>query len=239
VKRVWVLSLFLIRNLLRSLLGLAPLATMLGAYTVTFFYQGQKVDYFASVGGFDLALVCVVSTLVMSAQAGRPVIYPLLARLPRRADLLASVVISSLAISLVMALLFTALAIVQRTASVTALEFLMILPRWLALFALAAALSLHLGRLAGAGPRLAIVLVLILVLAASDQQLAWQRSGLHWLLDGAALLASPVIANLMIAVHGTEPGRYALAVLLPLLAAGLLFLLAAWLFRRRDLLWTE
>ena len=57
-----------------------------------------------------------------------------------------------------MALLFTSLAIVQRTASVTALEFLMILPRWLALFAL---------------------------------------------------------------------------------AAGLLFLLAAWLFRRRDLLWTE
>jgi hypothetical protein len=149
------------------------------------------------------------------------------------------VVLSSLAVSVVMALLFTALAILQRTASVTALEFLVILPRWLALFALAAALSLHLGRLAGAGPRLMTVSALILVLAASDQQLAWQRGGLRWLLDGAAFLVSPIIANLMTEVHGAGLGRHALAILLPLIAAGLLFLLAVWLFRRRDLLCTE
>lgn len=58
-------------------------------------------------------------------------------------------------------------------------------------------------------------------------------------LDGAALLAPPLVANLMTSVHGAGLGRYTLAILLPLLAAGLLFLLAVWLFRRRDLLWTE
>ena len=240
MKRVRILSLFLVRNLFRSLLGLAPLAVTLGTYTVTFFYTGNKVDYFAAVGGFDLALACLVTTLVLASQANRAVMYPLILRLPQRAELLAAVVLSALGISVVMAALFTTLGMLQRTITVTVAELVLILPRWLALFTLASALGLHLSRLAShAASRLVIAALLIVVLVASDQQLALQRGGQGWLLGAAGVLASPIIANMMVEVHGAAPDRYLLAVLLPLAAAGILFALASWLFQKKDLLWTE
>jgi hypothetical protein len=240
VKRIAVISLFLARNLFRSLLGLAPLAATLGTYAITFHYRGNPVDYFAAVGGFDLALVCLVTTLVVAAQANRAALYPLLARLPRRWELLAAVLMASLGITAAMGLLFTGLAVLQRTADLAPIDMLLILPRWLALFALAATLGLHFSRLAGRdSSRLLFSMLLILVLVASDQQIALQRGGFGWLLGGAGVLASPFIANMMVEVHGVAPGRYLLAVMLPLAAAGLLFLLAAWLFRRKDLLWTD
>jgi hypothetical protein len=240
LRRILIVSLYLVRNLFHSLAGLAPFAVALGLYTITFYYQGQQVDYFAAVGGFDMALVCLTATLVISAQAGRAATYPLLARLPRRADLLWAVFLAGLAIGLVIALAFAGVAAWQRTALFTPAELLAILPRWLALFTLAAALALHLGKFASrAGTRLVVLLVLAIILLGADNQIMLQARGLEWLLAVPGLLASPLLANMMIAVHGATPTQYALAIALPLLVAALLFAVAVWTFQRKDLLWTE
>ncbi len=236
--RVRTLSAFLTWELFRSWPGLIPPALTLGFYQATFYYGGN-VDYMAGVGGGDMMIVAWATSLLLVHRANRAATYPLLARLPRRAELLIAIVVSTLGVTTVMTVLFLALVLGFHKATVTPSELLVILPRWLALFLFATALGLNMGKLVSrGGSHIVTSGVLALVVTVNELQFSLLREQ-TWLLDGILWIASPLATMLSAQVHGPSPEQYGLNFLLALAYAGALFSLAGALFRRKDLLWVE
>lgn len=238
MNRVCTLSRFLVWELFRSLLGLIPPALTLGFYQATFYFGGN-VDYFAGVGGGDMMIVALATSLLLVHRANRAATYPLLARLPRRVELLIAIVVSTLGIEALMTVLFLALVLGFHKATVTLPELLVILPRWFTLFLFAAALGLNMGKLVSrGGSHIVTSGVLALVVTVNELQFSLLQDQ-TWLLNGILWLASPLATMLSAGVHALSPEQYGLAFLLTLIYAGALFLLAAALFQRKDLLWVE
>lgn len=149
MRRVITLSLFLTRNLFRTLLGILPPALTLLVYRLTFTYRNQgDPDYFTAVGGLGLALVSIVTAFLVADRANRAAMYPLVARLPRRAELLAATVLSIVVIMLAMATLYTGCVIVFQNMSLTPIELMLIAPRWLVVFVFTATLGVLMSKLA-------------------------------------------------------------------------------------------
>ncbi len=239
MSRILALSAFLVRDLFRGVGGAVPPILTVGVYQATFIFSGNA-DYFASVGGVDLALVCLVTTLLFVSRVNRASTYPLLARLERRAELLAALVVSALVVTTIMAALFTAFIVATGKVTLGATDLIAILPRWLALFVFSAALGLNMGRLVSRnGSYLITTGVVAFIATVSEQQVFLLKDQHDWLVETVALIASPVTATITVPVGNWALDQYWLPIALTLAYAALLFAIAAALFRHKDLLWAE
>jgi hypothetical protein len=238
--RILTLALFITRNLFRTLLGILPPVLTLGFYRITFTYQNQgDPAYLTAVGGIGLALVCVITTLLVADRANKAAMYSLLARLPRRIEFLAAVLVSVLMIMLAMATLYLALVLGLRHMSLTPIEFLLIMPRWFAVFTFAATLGLMMSKLASRYSSHVITFVVLGALALTREQYRRVNPGdVPWLAEISAAIMRPITETL------TSPLDQNIRAILPTLSASLMyalaiFMLATWLFQHKDILWAE
>ncbi|MFN2182729.1 MAG: hypothetical protein ACK2UU_02000 [Anaerolineae bacterium] len=239
MRRVIALTSFLIRDLSRSLAGVVPLALALAFGLIAFEY-GMDQAQFITVAGIGMGAICLVTGLVLASRANRASSYLILARLRRRAELLAALVLCSLLITAALGLV---VATVNLLADRLTLDFpsaLWVLPTWLPLWLLAATLALPLsGLVERSGSHLFGYALLAGLLVANDRQAFLSSHGLVWLarlVDSILWPMSTLVGEASAGIHGRE---YLLAWGLTSAYALLLFLLATLLFGDKDLLWSE
>ncbi|MEM7536826.1 MAG: hypothetical protein AAF639_31895 [Chloroflexota bacterium] len=230
----------MLQSFFRTLIGAAPIALTLSAYTITFYYPGD-IHYFAGVGGTCIAVVGLVTTLLLANQLNHAYVYPLLARLPSRIELMIALLVSAYIVTVLMAILFTLLVIGTRKLSPTIIDLLILTPRWLVLYLFVTSFGLHMTKLVSRhGSYLLAYLSIALVLVIPQQRYQWMQSQMGTaFLDAFNTVASPISRLLTdeVAVHNL--GMYMGPLVLTLMYAIILFLVACGLFQRKDLLWSE
>jgi hypothetical protein len=239
VSRIWTLTWFLVRELSRSPAGIVPLAAALAFGLIAFEY-GMDQPQFISVAGVGTGAICLLTTLLLASRANRAWSYPLIARLKHRSELLAAIVLASMATTAVLSLF---IGVGNLLAARLALDFpsaLWILVTWPALWLLAAALALPLSPLtARAGSHLAGWVLLAALLVGQDQAARLRQRGLEWLTRAISVLLWPVTTLLSRASAGVHDRSYLLALGLTVAYAAVLFVLASEAFVDKDLLWPE
>jgi len=239
MRRVWSLTRFLVLDLLGSAACVVPLASAL-AFGIIAFEYGMDQAQFITVAGVGIGAICLLTTLLLAARVNRAASYPLLARLHWRVELLAALILSGLSITAVLAVL---IAVANLLAGRLTLDFpsaLWIVPTWLALWLLAAALALPLSALISqGGSHLVGYVLLTMLLVANDRKAVLHARGFDWLARAVATILWPVSTLLTRASAGIHDRPYWLAVGMTLLYALAFFGLAAQLFAEKDLLWTE
>ncbi|MBN1135804.1 MAG: hypothetical protein JXM73_04420 [Anaerolineae bacterium] len=239
MKRIGVLSLFLIRDLFRSLAGLVPVAAGFTFYGIAFEY-GMDQPQFVTVAGVGLGATCLLTALLLTGRANRASFYPFIARLPQRSELLAAVVIGSLAVTAIIALLMTEAALLQHKLSLDFPSVLWIIPTWLALWLLMAALALPLSSLASRdGSHMVGYMLITALLVANDRRAFLEEHRLRWLSRAVTATLWPIATLLSRASAGIHDRSYLLAMVLTVAYAGILFGLATALLKHKDLLWPE
>ncbi|MBA3534406.1 MAG: hypothetical protein H0T73_20990 [Ardenticatenales bacterium] len=235
--RIFLLTALLLHEFRRSLLGAVPLGLVLFLYYF-FFQRSVDVHYFAAIGGFALALICALTTLLLSRQINRAATYPLLLRLEHRSELLAAIVMGALIVTLLLAIPFAGAILYLHQFWLTLGEGFLIALRWGALFLLAAALGLALSPLVNRGVSVPLYGGLILLVTIMDQQRLLRAYGLSWLIEGTAFLLTP----LYLLLHGEphrSPIQYALALLVTLLYTAILVGASVRRFSTKELLWDQ
>jgi hypothetical protein len=239
VRRIFTLTSFLIQDLFRSLAGIVPLASTLAFGLIAFEY-GMDQPQFTTVAGVGMGAICLATALVLASRANRATSFLFVARLHRRTELLAALLLGSLVITAVLSLI---MALANLLAGRLTLEFpsaIWIPPTWLPLWLLAAALALPLSGLVGrGGSHLAGYLLLAGLLTANDRQAFLTRHGMDWLSRAVETVFWPVGTLLDRASAGVHDLDYFLAWALTCAYAVLLWGLAAHLFDDKDLLWSE
>lgn len=239
MSRTAAMAWFLLKELARSLLIIAPLALTLALYWIFFEWPGD-VDYFAATGGFTLIVATLVTVLTLAGQLNRSSSAVTLLRLARRSELLAAMVLCVVVLGGLLAALYTVLALVQAKVAMQPVELLLIAPRWLALVLFAASLGLLLTRLTSRGGSYIVTFAaLALFASATELRGVMERGSFAWLAEAIAAVASPVTTALREPAIPVSGSGYLLSIVGVLVFAAGLFALAAWLFRRKDLLWAE
>ncbi len=239
MRRIGTLTGFLIRDLFRSLTGIGPLAAALAFGLIAFEY-GMDQAQFITVAGLGIGTICLLTTLLLASRANRASSYLLVARLRQRAELLLAVVLSGLIVTAVLAILIAAANLLAGRLTLAFPSALWILPTWLVLWSMAAALALPLSALVSrSGSHLVGYILLTALLVANDRQAMLQDRGLAWVVRGVSAILWPVSTLLSQASAGIHDRSYLLALALTLLCAVLLFILAAQFLADKDLLWTE
>lgn len=239
MSRVWVLAVYLLRDLFRSLAAVVPLGVTL-AFALIAFEYGMDQPQFVTVAGVAMAALCILNCLLLAGRANRGASYLVAGRLPRRAELLAALVISSVALTVVLALVTTIGNLVTGRLTLDWPSAWWIIPTWLCLLLLAAALALPLAPLTSrGGSHLVGWLLLAATLVAYDQRPRLRARGLGWAARAVEVVAWPVSTLLSQASAGVHGRSYFLALALTLAYAALLFVLAAETFGDKDLLWAE
>ncbi len=235
MRGVATFSLYLLKDFSRSLWVIVPPGVTLALYRVFFLY-GSDSAYLASIGGLIMALVCLLTTLLLASRANRASTYPLLARLPHRYELVAGVALSSLAVTLVMAAGLLATVILGGGVPLTLSELLAIVPRWLAILLLVVAFGLHMSRLVSRNGSNWVAYIVLILLTVSYERLEYPNSAL---LDAARAAFLSVLSPVTTTLLSSGTDGYIQNLLITLAYATLLLALAIWLFRKKDLLWTE
>jgi hypothetical protein len=239
MNRVWTLTLFLTRDLFRSLAGIVPLAVGL-AFGIIAFEYGMDQAQFITVAGIGSGTICLLTTLLLASRVNRASSYLLVARLHRRTELLAALVLSALVITAMLAIVITAGNLLAGRVTLDFPSALWVLPTWLPLWILAASLSLPLSALVGrGGSHLAGYVLLAALLVANDRKTMLSDQGLGWLVRAVDAILWPLNTLLARASAGIHDRLYTIAWILTLAIASLLFGLAASLLEEKDLLWSE
>jgi hypothetical protein len=234
MKRVIALAAFLLRDLHRTPAGAAPYALAAGLAWLTFYYPVSS-DYLAAVGGWDLAVVALVTTLALAGRADRAAFFPLVGRLRCRSELPAAVWLAGAAVMTVIAVAFA--AAVAGTGRLTdgSAASLWVAPRWLLVMELAGAAGLNLSRLVSRGGSHLVAAALAALLATSATWRGILPASLAPIAEAAVWLMSPVATLLSAGATPVDAGSAAAV-------AGYAVALAAVgvaLFNGKDLLWPE
>ncbi len=239
MNRILVLTSFLIRDLSRSLAAIVPLSSTL-VFGIIAFEYGMDQAQFITVAGIGMGAVCLASGLMLASRSNRASSYLFVTRLRRRTELLVALLLGNLAVSAALALLMTVANLVTGRLTLDFPSALWILPTWLPLWLLAAALALLLsGLVARGGSHLIGYVLLAALLIANDRKAFLIRHGMDWAAQGVGAILWPVGKLLAQASAGIHGGAYALAWALTCAYAVSIFALAAALFRSKDLLWSE
>jgi len=274
-QRILTLIAYLLRQFMFSLAGIIYLLLTL-AFWRLFFDPGQQTPepaYYILVIGIFGAVAAFLITFSIAGRANQALNYPILARLPSRVEHLAAVLASSLLVTLGLQLLVALLATFNGP-SLTLGTILELPPVWLAIDLLAIVLALHASDLVASGwSRVYIYgfLAILLFGRQLDTPLvewianrfyasgAWfLREGYmapgsaitriaDWLLSaGVRLIGSifdavfwPFRATAAAVVGGSFSPAQALAPALIVLYATVLFVLAADFFATKDVYFTE
>jgi hypothetical protein len=239
VKRVAVLSLFLIRDLFRSLACLVPLAAGVTFYGIAFEY-GMDQAQFTTVAGVGLGAICLLTALLLTGRANRASFYPFAARLYRRSELLAAVLVGSLAVTTIIALVMTEAALLQHKLTLDLPSALWIIPTWLTLWLFMAALALPLSSLVSReGSHMVGYVLITALLVANDRRSYLEGHRLQWLSRAVTTILWPLATLLAQASAANYGLSYWLAIVLTVAYAGILVGLGTALFAHKDLLWPE
>lgn len=237
--RIVTMMLCLLRNLFLSLAGVVPLALALAFGQIAFEY-GMDQAQFVTVAGLGTAFICLVTTLLLASRANRAWSYLLLARLQDRIELLAALVLGGLLVTAALSLLITAGNLALGRLTLAFPSMLWIVPTWLTLWLLAAALALPLSGLTSrSGSHVAGYVLLTALLMANDRQ-AWLRAhSLEAVGRVVTAILWPVGTLLARASGNVHDRAYFLAMVGTLAYALLLFGLGRQTFSTKDLLWAE
>ncbi len=239
MKRTLVLTSFLIRDLSRTLAAIVPLATTL-AFGIIAFEYGMDQAQFITVAGIGMSAICLATGLVLASRSNRASSYLFVTRLRRRSELLVALLLSNLAITATLALLMTTANLATGRLALGFPSALWILPTWLPLWLLAAALALLLsGLVARRGSHIVGYVLLAALLIANDRKAFLIRHGMDWVAQGVGTIVSPVGKLLAQASAGIHGNTFILAWALTCAYAISIFALAATLFKSKDLLWSE
>ncbi len=237
--RIGTLALFFVRDLSRSLTACVPLAAALAFGLIAFEY-GMDQAQFITVAGLGIGFIGWLTALLLAGRADRASSFLLVARLRRRAELLAALLVGALGLTALLAVL---IALPNLLAGRLTLEFpaaLWIVPTWLVLWSLAAALALALSGLVSRGiSHLVGYVLLTALLVAHDQTELLAERHLEGLVHVVNVILWPVSTLLAQASSGCHDRLYFLAWALTAVYAALLFALAVWLFADKDLIWQE
>lgn len=237
--RLSVLASLLVRDLFLSMAGIVPLAAALAFGLIAFEY-GMDQAQFITVGGVGTLALCLLSTLLLASRANRASTYLLLARLYHRTELLASLVLASLSITIPLAILIAVGNLLTGRLTLDLTAAFWVLASWLPLLLMAACLGLALsGLVARSASHLLGYLLLAGLMVANDRSAMLANHGFEWLAKGVSLSLWPVSTLLAHASAGELHPAFFLAGALTLGYAALLYGLAARLFRSKDLLWAE
>ena len=237
MKRTWVVARFLTREMFLSLVGIVPIAAAVTFGLIAFEYGMDQAQFF-TVAGLGTGTICLATALLLAARANHAWFYPLLARLSRRGELLAAIVLSSVGITALLALLIAVANLATGRLTLHMPSALWLLPTWLALWLLAAALALP-SLTSRSGSHLALWALFAALLIVNDQKSTLLRGGPEWAVRLLAIIFWPVTTLLSRASAGVHDLDYILALLLVLVYALFLFVLAAYLLGDKDLLWAE
>jgi hypothetical protein len=239
MRRIGILTYYLLYDLSRAAAGIVPLALALAFGLIAFEY-GMDQAQFITVAGVGIGAICLVSGLMLAGRSNRASYFPLLARVHSRVELLAALVVGSLAITAVLALLITVANLLAGRLTLDFPSVLWILPTWLALWLLAASLALPLSTLTSrSGSHLLGYSLLAALLVANDQKSWLAARGWDWMVRVVTAVLWPVSTLLGQASAGQHGSTYWLSLVLTCLYAALIFGLAAQLFADKDLLWVE
>ncbi|MFN2227185.1 MAG: hypothetical protein ACK2UY_12775 [Anaerolineae bacterium] len=239
MSRIWILTWFLVRDLFRSPAGIVPLAAALAFGLIAFEY-GMDQPQFMSVAGVGTGGICLLTGLLLAGRANRAWTYPLLARLKRRSELLAAIVLASLVITAVLSLLIGGGNLATGRLTLEFPSALWILLTWPAVWLLAAALALPLSILTSrAGSYLAGWVLLAALLVGYDQRVRLEQRGLGRVVEVISVLLWPVTTLLSRASANVHDRSYFLALGLTVTYAAVIFVLAGETFADKDLLWPE
>jgi len=238
MSRVWVLTGYLVRALFGSLAGIAPLAAAVAFGFIAFEY-GMDQAQLITVGGLGIGVIGFLATLLLAGRADRAATFPILGRLRWRAELLVSIVAGGLGVTWILAtgIVVANLAVHRLTLSWPSV--LWILPTWTALWLFTSALATALSALVSRdGTSLVGYLLVVAVLVANDRKTQLLDRGLDWAVRIVESVVWPVGTLLSQGSAGIHDGTYFAALALTTLFAAALFLLAVYLFRDKDLLWS-
>ncbi len=239
MNRILALTSFLIRDLARTLAAIVPLAATL-AFGIIAFEYGMDQAQFITVAGIGMSVICLATGLVLASRSNRASSYLFVSRLRRRSELLVALLLSNLAITAALALLMTLANLATRRLTLGFPSALWVLPTWLPLWLLAAALALLLSGLVARGGSHVIGYVLLATLIiAHDRKAFLIRHGMDWTAQGASAIVWPVGKLLSQASAGIHDDAYIFAWALTCAYAALSFALSATLFKGKDLLWSE
>lgn len=239
MSRIWTLTWFLVREISRSPSGIVPLAAALAFGLIAFEY-GMDQAQFISVAGVGTGVICLLTSLLLASRANRGWSYPLIARLKHRSELLAAILLASLATTAVLSLLIAVGNLLTGRLTLSFPSALWILATWPALWLLAATLALPLSALtARAGSHLVGWVLLAALLVGHDQAARLRQRGLEPVAQAISILLWPVTNLLSQASAGLHDRVYFLALGLTLAYAAALFVVASEAFVDKDLLWPE
>ena len=237
--RIWTLMLFLVRDLFRSLAGIVPLAATLAFGLIAFEYGMDQAQFF-TVGGIGIGAICLLTTLLFASRANRASSYLLVARLHRRAELLAALMLGGLITTFVLALAIMGINLLAGRLTLDLPSALWIAPTFVVAWLLAAALALLLSSLASRGGSHLVGYLLLTTLLVLNDQRAWLHKNR---LDPAARAVTAILwpattlfGRASAAIHDRT---YFIALAATLLYGCLAFALADQLLDDKDLLWTE
>lgn len=172
MKRLSVLTWFLIRDLYRSLWGILPLSTAVAFGLIAFEYGMGQAQFFvvAGVANGAIGLLC---GLLLAGRANRAAFYPILARLRSRNVLLTAICGASLLIATALAVLVAAANLVVGRLTLSFPSALWIVPTWLPLWLLMATLALPLSTLVGRQGSHVLGYVLLTAFLVLNEQNTW------------------------------------------------------------------
>ncbi|HNS51932.1 MAG TPA: hypothetical protein PKO09_12215 [Anaerolineae bacterium] len=239
MSRIWVLTGYLVRALFGSLAGVAPLAAAVTFGLIAFEYGMDQAQLF-TVGGLGIGVIGFLATLLLAGKADRAASYLLVGRLRSRTELLAAIGAGGWCITWALALGIVSVNLLAGRLTLSWPSLLWLVPTWSVLWLLTSALAVALSGLVSRGAsNLLGYLLLVVILVANDRQTELLERGASWAVRIAERVTWPVGALLAEASAGVHGRTYLLALALVLFLAAALFLLAAYLFRDKDVLWSE
>jgi hypothetical protein len=239
VRRVTALAVFLLSGLTRSWAVVVPLGGAAVFYSLAFKYAldaGQyrfvMATWRGGRGGGGARL--------WGGRADRAQSYTLVARLPRRAELLGAVVLAAWWLALVVGVALTLVGWLQDRVSLSDVAVLSTLGTCALLPLAGAAAGLHLTRLVNrGGSQLISYLLLIAVLLIADQRWVLVTGRYRRAVGVYDRLVWPLGTLLKGVGRDVSIQRYLLAAAIVVGALVLVLALAVELFRRKDLIWIE
>lgn len=235
MRRVLTLVAFVLHDFAGTWQAFIPPALALTFYGIAFQY-GATPTYFATVTALAMIVIMVITVLLLSGRLNRAAAYPLVARLERRTELLVALVLAALLVVLLLTLLISMLAVIQNIVTLTAGQWLRLALTWLLLFACAGTFALLLTTLTSRhGSHIVFYALVALFAAIYDYSTELARANAGWVVQAWQRVLAPFGA----ALNPLTAANLLLADLLVMGYAVVCFLLAAWLFGGKDLLWSD